>query len=330
MSGDRIHRIDPEDVAFLRQLRRFVAGGSARDVPMGEGSAARPVSPRKSSLGRVVDVRWTLPIVNQFGAPIVDLLPGTRFGRVEWMPDEPGQLQEEDWLVLAQPLDVLQYDRALPRALGPNFEGQPPFIPAKVGPSFNPLAWWPYDDVPGDTVCDVLGSPFWLVVEGGPENGTLARIPIPIVGAAIAVRGRNVSASIEYDPAFAALGNVFVPLETDVLRQGAGKILVTITKSQPTTRIVCDQMRRFTFRPTQAAPIVSTSCVWIPKFCSRVVSGGTNGELFQFVDQTGRVLAGFFDPGSNGYAPPHGAVALRRILGDVDAVNLPVAFEVFA
>lgn len=320
--------IDPRDVALLSRLRRFIEGGSATAPETG---GARVQSPQKARLGRVIPVRWTLPLVDQNGILIPrNPLGPERFGRVEWMPDEPNQLDEEDWLVQAQPLNVLLRDRALPRT--GRAPGVEPFISRTIGlsPALNPACWWPYDGTfDGRTPCDVLGSPFWLIVEGGPEAGTLQRIPIPIVGTTVAVRGRNVSASIEYDPGFAALGSVTTPLEQPVLQEGAGQILVTITKAQPVTSIVCDQLRLGQFRPPGGPTIDFESLVWIPKMTRRVVSAPQSFNNVNFIDQSGNTIAGALDF-SFIMSVPHNAVAMRLAPGDYTPEPIPVAFEVFS
>lgn len=329
-------RIDPEDVAVLRALRRLIPGGSARDVPAGAETAPR-ISPRKSTLGRVIDVRWSWPCIDQSGNPLGPNYPAERFGRVEWMPDEPGQLEQEDWVVQVQPLDVLERDRALPRVLGPSPEGQAPFIPRTLGfgANLNPAAWWPYDNGGGSVLIPanngMAGSPWWLVVESGPEAGTLQRVPIPIVGTAVAVRGRNVAASIEYDPGWAALGQLVTPLEVPPLLSGAGRMMLTITKAQPVRRFDADQMRVVQFS-LLSPTFPFGSITWIPKFARRLqnVSGFEPGTSFEFLDQTGVSCAvgGFYER-NNTVAIPHNAVAMRVGAGDDDR-PLPVAFEVFS
>lgn len=324
------HRISPEDVALLRAMRQLISGGAS--AIGGNPTPAPPMSRRKSSLGRVIDVAWRFPAVNQQTMPILPPLGPQRYGRVEWMPDEPGQLDEEDWLVTAQPLDVLTQDRALPRVFG-STTGVAPFIPRTLGPfQLNPAAWWPYDeegDSPVSCICDVAGSPFWLVVEGGPEAGAMQRVPIPIVGTCVAVRGRNVAASIEYNPAFAAIGWTSVPFESPVLLEGAGKILVTITKSQPVTRTDTDQMRRVNLRlPSGNTPIQGVT--WIPKFTRRVINPSSFevGSNFEFLDQTGVTIGGGYDRNVV-TAVPHNAVAIRIEAGD-DPKPVPMTFEVFS
>lgn len=325
------HRIGPEDVSLLRAMRQLITGGAS--AVGGNPTTAPPMSRRKSSsLGRVIDVRWRFPVVNQQNIPFRPLLGPQRFGRVEWMPDEPSQLQEEDWLVTAQPLDVLTEDRALPRVFG-STENVAPFIRRTLGlTTINPAAWWPYDNDGGDaptTPCDVAGSPFWLVVEGGPEAGALQRVPIPIIGTCVAVRGRNIAASIEYNDNFAATGFVVIPAEQPFLFEGRGRILVTITKAQPVTRTDVDQMRRVRLRlPSGTTPLQAVT--WIPKFTRRVVAPSSfeAGTNYEFLDQTGYSL-GFGYNRNQTIAVPHNAVAMRIEAGDLSQ-PVPVVFEVFS
>lgn len=319
-------RISPEDVALLRAIREVMTNGASMTGPSGGGPV---LSRRKATLGRVIDVRWSFPVVNQFFDQVGPFYPAQRFGRVEYMPDEPGQLEEEDWLIQAQPLDVLENDRALPRVIAPT-EGQPPFFRRllPLSTNLNPQAWWPYDTTDGSplvpNVGGIAGSPFWLVVESGPENGTLQRVPIPIVGTTIAVRGRNVAASIEYNPAFAALAQVVQPFEAPYLLDGAGKILVTITKAQPVTRVDPDQLRTVQLRLlTPTFPIGGLA--WIPKFARRVFG---DPRFFEFLDQTGYAIPGFYS-GENGISIPQNAVALRQAPSDDTSPNC-IAFEVFS
>lgn len=331
-------RISPEDLAFLRHLRAFVPGGSAHAPETGGG---RVMSPRKATLGRVVDVAWSFPVTDQFGVPVPNrVIPeGTRFGRVEWMPDSSvDQLDEQDWLVQAQPLNVLENDRT-PRRIpgGIVLYSLPPFLSRTTGfgSDLNTLCWWPYDN-PGTSgvpcPCDMGGSPFWLVVEGGPEEGCLARIPIPIVGVTLAVRGRNVSASIEYDPYFAGVGNVVTPLEVAPILEGSGKILLTLTKAQPTVRFVADQVREVTQRPRGTGPFEVQSVAWIPKFATRLVPITTfeAGTAIQFFDQSGTPVSTQAYERNNVIAIPQNAVAVAKAgLSDISK-PLPLVFEVYS
>lgn len=327
MSHDRI---SPDEVLFLRTLRQFVGGSMHPQT----GRQGTPISPRKSSLGRVIDVRWTLPVVNQNGLPVKEIIGAQKFGRVEWMPDEPQQLDEEDWLVTAQPLNVLEYEGAMPRVFG-STTGVAPFLRRTIGVNeLNPACWWPYDNSDGSGVTcasDVAGSPFWLVVTGGPEEGALQRVPIPIFGTCVSVRGRNVGASIEYNPGFAAPGVVVTPLEQPVLLEGAGKILVTVTKAQPVARWDATQLRVVDIR-TSGSTIPSGAVTWVPKFARRMqpISGFEAGTSFEFLDQGGHsVEAGAFYERNTTVAVPQNAVALRAAAGD-ERRPIGVTFEVFS
>lgn len=333
------HEIDPEDVALLRSLRALLSNGASMTGPNG-GPGARVLSPRKSSLGRVVDVAWSFPVTDQNGNPLPKRLirEGARFGRVEWMPDEPTQLAEEDWLVQAQPLRTIENERT-PRRIpgGAVLYGLPPFLSRTVGfgSDLNPDCWWPYDN-PGTSgvpcPCDMGGSPFWLVVEGGPEEGCLARIPIPLVGVTLAVRGRNVSASIEYDPFFAAVGNVVTPLEVLPILEGQGQILLTLTKAQPTVRFVADQIREVTQRPRGTGPFEVQSVAWIPKFATRLVPITTfeAGTAIQFLDQSGTPVSTQVYERNNCIAIPQNAVAVAKAgLSDISK-PIPLVFEVYS
>lgn len=329
-------RIDPRDVALLRHLRALVEGGSARAPETGGHDT---VSRRKSSLGRVIDVAWSFPVTDQNGniAPKNFVREGTRFGRVEWMPDEPGQLVEEDWLIQAQPLNTIENERT-PRRIpgGIVLYGLPPFFSRTLGVNeLNPLCWWPYDVTGTSGVqcpSNVGGSPFWLVVEGGPEEGCLQRIPIPIHGVTLAVRGRNVSASIEYDPFFAGVGNIITPLEVPVILEGKGRILVTVSKAQPSVRFVADQVREITQRPRGTGPFEVQSLAWIPKFATRLVPITTfeAGTALQFFDQSGTVCSVQGFERNNNVGIPQNAVAVGKAgLSDISK-PLPVVFEVYS
>lgn len=328
-------RIDPEDVSLLKALRRLVPGGSAVDVPAGHEGGFAVVSPRKATLGRVIDVAWSFNITSQpqVGEPVQlgneNLLTRQRFGRVDWTADITPQLQEEDWCVQVQPLDVLEYDDAMPR-LFVSTEGVSPFLPPKSGPFPgvpNPAAWWPVST----SEVDVLGSPWWLVVRAGPEEGALQRWPIPIVGLSVAIRGRNVTAAIEYNPLFAGNGIVFTPLEQPIRTEGRGRMLLTVTKASPVPRTVVDQLTRARIRIPGGTVVDATGIVWIPKFATYLETIATQGgaNSYFWLDQTGTSL-GAVDTVVGRTAVPHEAVAVARVSGDYLPTRWPVTFQVFA
>lgn len=329
-------RIDPEDVSLLKALRRLVPGGSAVDVPAGHEGGFQVVSPRKATLGRVIDVAWSFNVIgiNQFGEEVQlgdpNLLKPQKFGRVDWQAEVVGQLVEEDWCVQVQPLDILEYDGALPR-LFVSTEGVSPFL-SPLAPPFppgqpNPAAWWPTTT----NEVDVLGSPWWLVVTAGPEEGATQRWPIPAVGLSVAVRGRNITASIEYNPLFAGNGIVSLPLEAPIRTQGRGKMLLTATKASPVPRQVVDQMTRARIRIPGGTIVDAVGLVWIPKFATSIQTLSNTGGVGQYswLDQTGAFLS-IPDNAFGRTAIPHEAVALTRQPGDFTKTRYPVVFEVFA
>jgi hypothetical protein len=327
-------RIDPQDIELLRALRRLVPGGSYRETP--KGVAGPVISPQRAQLGRVIDVAWSFNVVgiNQFQQEVQlgdpNLLKPQKFGRVDWQAEVVGQLAEEDWCIQVQPLDILEYEGALPR-LFVSTEGVSPFI-APLAPPFppgqpNPAAWWPTST----SEVDVLGSPWWLVVTAGPEEGATQRWPIPAVGLSVAVRGRNITASIEYNPLFAANGIVFLPLEAPIRTQGRGRMLLTATKASPVPRQVVDQMTRGRIRIPGGTIVDAVGLVWIPKFATSIQTLSNTGGAGQYswLDQTGAFLA-IPDNAFGRTAIPHEAVALTRQPGDYTKTRYPVVFEVFA
>lgn len=327
-------RIDPEDIELLRALRRLVPGGSYRETP--KGGAGPVISPQRAQLGRVIDVSWSFDVVgiNQFQQEVQlgdpNLLKPQKFGRVDWQAEVVGQLVEEDWCIQVQPLDLLEYEGALPR-LFVSTEGVSPFL-SPLAPPFppgqpNPKAWWPTST----PEVDVLGSPWWLVVTAGPEEGATQRWPIPAVGLSVAVRGRNITASIEYNPLFAANGIVFLPLEAPIRTQGRGRMLLTATKASPVPRTVVDQLTRARIRIPGGSTVDATGIVWIPKFATYLETIATQGGInsYFWLDQTGTSIAAV-DTVVGRTAVPHEAVAVARVAGDYVSTRWPVTFQVFA
>lgn len=270
---------------------------------------------QRSRLGRVIDVGWWAPFT---AAPPLGSIRGPRyqqghaFGGLQFQPQDHEQLDEEDWMVYAQPLNVLPFDR-------------PPaeFYPYGAPVAWDPRAWWP------DVFFNHNRSPFSLLTTCGPETGVYQVTPIPAVGCAVAVRGRNVSATIVYD-AGATFPAEPPPYEGPRQTEGDGQIALVIAKAQPTSQRLSVQSKSTNFLGGGGLIVPTKVPAFLPKFSVALPyqSAFTGLGNLEYVSPTGQaIIAG---DAATLASIPFNAVALRSGQSAED-IQFPMAavFEVF-